>query len=171
MLVRRGNTSSAFSVFLAALAAKKTEKALLVLPRLTNEAAKTIIGLAARLTAWACTPCNKAALCANPNYTADALTKLQDADAIIIIGAQPARDNGVLAARIRTTVRKKGAKLLIFHARKTNLDQFADVRATTSVWKTNSGKRVGRPVGRRQAPRLVYGPNAMTPIGITVMEH
>ena len=60
---------------------------------------------------------------ASPSSTADALDKLENADAIIIIGAQPSRDHGVLAARIRTAVRKRGAKLLIFHARKSDLDQ------------------------------------------------
>ena len=138
----------------AAKAAKTTEKALLVLPRLTNETAKTITGLAGKIDRVGMhVATNEAALCAQPEYTADALTKLQDADAIIIIGAQPARDNGVLAARIRTTVRKRGAKLLIFHARKTNLDQFADVRANVVSLEHQSLETGGGDAGRRQAPR------------------
>ena len=155
----------------AAKAAKKTEKALLVLPRLTNETAKTVTGLAGKVDRVGMhVATNEAALCAQPEYTADALTKLQDADAIIIIGAQPARDNGVLAARIRTTVRKKGAKLLIFHARKTNLDQFADVRANVVSLEHKLWDRVSTVLAGVKRPAVVYGPNAMTPIGITVME-
>ena len=34
-----------------------------------------------------------------------------------------------MAARIRTTVRKREAKLLIFHARKSDLDQYANICA------------------------------------------
>jgi formate dehydrogenase major subunit len=155
----------------AVKAAGKTEKALLVLPRLTNETAKTITGLAGKVDRVGMhVATNEAALCAQPEFTADALTKLQDADAIIIIGAQPARDNGVLAARIRTTVRKRGAKLLIFHTRKTNLDQFADVRANVVSLEHRLWDRVSTTLAGVKRPAVVYGPNAMTPIGITVME-
>ncbi|MGA2785944.1 MAG: molybdopterin-dependent oxidoreductase [Verrucomicrobiota bacterium] len=155
----------------AAKAAKKSEKALLVLPRLTNETAKTVTGLAGKVDRVGMhVATNEAALCAQPQYTADALTKLQDADAIIIIGAQPARDNGVLAARIRTTVRKRGAKLLIFHTRKTNLDQFADVRANIVSLENTLWSRVATTLAGIKRPAVVYGPDAMTPIGVTVME-
>jgi predicted molibdopterin-dependent oxidoreductase YjgC len=142
----------------AAKAAKKTEKALLVLPRLTNETAKTIAGLAGKVDRVGMhVATNEAALCAQPEFTADALTKLQDADAIIIIGAQPARDNGVLAARI-------------FHARKTNLDQFADVRANIVSLENKLWNRVAATLAGVKRPAVVYGPDAMTPIGVTVME-
>jgi len=155
----------------AVKAAKKTEKALLVLPRLTNETAKTITGLAGKVDRVGMhVATNEAALCAQAEYTADALAKLQDADAFIIIGAQPARDNGVLAARIRTAVRKRGAKLLIFHTRKTNLDQFADVHANIVSLEHQLWKRVASTLSGAKRPAVIYGPNAMTPIGVTVME-
>ncbi len=155
----------------AAKAAKQTEKALLVLPRLTNETAQTVARIAGKIDRVGMhVATNEAALCAQPEFTADALTKLQEADAIIIIGAQPARDNGVLAARIRTTVRKRGAKLLIFHTHKTNLDQFADVRANVVSLEHQLWKRVATTLSGVKRPAIVYGPNAMTPIGVTVME-
>jgi formate dehydrogenase major subunit len=155
----------------AARAAKKTEKALLVLPRVTNETAKTIAGLAGKIDrAGLFVATNEAALCAEPHYTADALAKLQEADAIIVIGAQPARDHGVLAARIRTTVRKNGAKLLIFHARKSSLDSFAVVRANIVSLDHMLWNRVTAMLAGAKRPAVVYGPNAMTPIGVTVLE-
>jgi len=150
---------------------KPAEKALLVLPRLTNETAQTIAHLAREVDRVGMhVATNEAALCAQPEFTADALTKLPEADAIIIIGAQPARDNGLLAARIRTTVRKRGAKLLIFHTHKTNLDQFADVRANIVSLEHRLWERVAAILAGAKRPAIVYGPNAMTPIGVTVME-
>jgi predicted molibdopterin-dependent oxidoreductase YjgC len=155
----------------AAKAAKTNEKALLVLPRLTNETAKTVTALAGKVDRVGMhVATNEAALCAQPEYTADALAKLSDADAFIIIGAQPARDNGLLAARIRTGVRKRGAKLLIFHARKTNLDQFADVRANVVSLEHQLWKRVASTLSGVKRPAVIYGPNAMSPIGVTVFE-
>jgi formate dehydrogenase major subunit len=152
-------------------AAKKTEKALLVLPRVTNETAKTIAGIAANIDRVGLhVAMNEAALCAQPEYTADALTKLQDADAIIVIGARPSRDHGLLAARIRVAVRKNGAKLLIFHARRSDLDQFADVRANVVSLEHKLWNRVAATLAGVKRPAVVYGPNAMTPIGVTVME-
>jgi formate dehydrogenase major subunit len=155
----------------ATKAASKTEKALLILPRLTNETAKTIVGLAGKLDRVGMhVATNEAALCAQPEFTADALTKLQDADAIIVIGARPSHDNGVLAARIRTTVRKRGAKLLIFHARKSDLDQYAHVCANVVSLEHRLWERVATTLAGVKRPAVVYGPNAMTPIGVTVMD-
>jgi NADH dehydrogenase/NADH:ubiquinone oxidoreductase subunit G len=98
------------------------------------------------------------------------MRKLEDADAIIIIGAQPSRDNGVVAARIRTTVRKREAKLLIFHARKSDLDQYANICAHEVSLERQFWDEVAAALEGAQRPAIVYGPNAMTPIGVTVME-
>jgi predicted molibdopterin-dependent oxidoreductase YjgC len=146
---------------------KKAEKALLLAPRVTNETA----AVAAKLGQVAMyVGTNEAALCVEPKFSEDALRKLQDADAIIVIGAQPSRDNGVVAARIRIAVRKTGAKLLIFHARKSDLDQYADVAANVVSLESKLWDKVKATLASAQRPAIVYGPNAMTPIGITVME-
>jgi NADH dehydrogenase/NADH:ubiquinone oxidoreductase subunit G len=115
-------------------------------------------------------PDNEAALCNEPSFSADAMRKLEDADVIIVIGTQPSRDNGVVAARIRTTVRKRGAKLLIFDARKSDLDRYADVCANVVGLDRQLWDRVEATLERAVRPAIVYGPNAMTPIGVTVME-
>ena len=154
-----------------AKSAKKTEKAMLVAPRVTNETARiitTVSGKVDRVGMFV--PANEAALCTEPSYIADALQKLQDADAIIVIGAQPAIDNGVVAARIRTTVRQRGAKLLVFHARKSDLDRFADVCANIVSLEHKFWDQVATVLKDVQRPAVVYGPNAMTSIGVTVME-
>jgi formate dehydrogenase major subunit len=155
----------------AGKAAKKAEKALLVVPRVTNETAKTITALAGKVGKTGMfVATNEAALCASPNYSAEAVQKLGDADAIIIIGAQPSRDNGVVAAKIRTTVRRKGAKLLIFNSLKSDLDNFADVSANVVTLEHKFWEMVAATLTGVQRPAIVYGPRAMTPIGVTVME-
>jgi predicted molibdopterin-dependent oxidoreductase YjgC len=151
--------------------AKKAEKGLLVLPRLTKEAAKTITAVAGKFDRVAMhVATNEAALCAQPGYTADAIGKLQDADAIIVIGAQPSQDNGVVAARIRTTVRQRGAKLIVLHTRKSNLDTYADICANVVSLEHAFWDRVAATLAGARRPAVVYGPNAMTPIGVTVLE-
>jgi predicted molibdopterin-dependent oxidoreductase YjgC len=155
----------------AGKAAGKTEKAMLIAPRVTNETAKTIKTLTGKMDRVGMyVPDNEAALCNEPSFSADAMRKLEDADAIIVIGAQPSRDNGVVAARIRTTVRKGGAKLLIFDARKSDLDRYADVCANVVGLDRQLWDRVEAVLERAVRPAIVYGPNAMTPIGVTVME-
>jgi formate dehydrogenase major subunit len=154
-----------------AKSAKKTGKALLVAPRVTNETAQIIMNVAGKIDRVGMfVPANEAALCAEPSYTADALQKLQNADAIVVIGAQPTRDNGVVAARIRTAVRHHGAKLLIFHARKSDLDQYADICANIVGLEHKFWDQVAATLELAQRPAVVYGPNAMTSIGVTVME-
>jgi len=155
----------------AAKSAKKTEKGLLVLPRLTNEAAQTIAGIAGKFdrTAMAVAP-NEAALCHEPGYTADALRKLSDADAIVIIGAQPSRDNGLVAATIRSAVRKGGARLIVLHARKSDLDPLATVCANVVSLEHALWDRVAEALADARRPAVVYGPDAMTSIGVTVLE-
>jgi formate dehydrogenase major subunit len=155
----------------AGKAAKKAGKAMLVMPRLTNETAKTITNVAGKMDrVGMAVAANEAALCAEPEFTADSLRKLQDADVIIIIGAQPSRDNGVVAARIRATVRKRGAKLIVLHARKSDLDQYADVCANVVSLEHEFWNRVAATLEGARRPAVVYGPDAMTPIGVTVME-
>jgi len=150
---------------------KKAEKALLVAPRVTNETVAAITAAAGKVGQTAMfVGTNEAALCAEPTFTEDALRKLQDADAIIVIGALPSRDNGVVAARIRIAVRKAGAKLLVFHARKSDLDQYADVAANVVSLESKLWDKVKATLANAQRPAIVYGPNAMTPIGVTVME-
>jgi formate dehydrogenase major subunit len=151
--------------------AQKTEKAMLIAPRVTNETAQTIKTLAGkmdRVGMYVAT--NEAALCNEPSFSTDAMQKLEGADAIIIIGAQPSHDNGVVAARIRTTVRKRGAKLLIFNARKSDLDQYADVCAHVVGLEHQLWDQVAATLEGAKRPVVVYGPDAMTPIGVTVME-
>jgi predicted molibdopterin-dependent oxidoreductase YjgC len=150
------------------------QRALLVSPRLTNETAKTVKRLAAKFgRVGAFVAQNEAALCrvnGGPAVAASALDQLQNADTIIVLGARPSHDNGVVAARIRTTVRRSGAKLLIFHARKSDLDRYADISANVVSLERAFWKQVANVLQRAQRPVLVYGPNAMTSIGITVME-
>ena len=155
----------------AAKAAKKTELALLVLPRLTNEAARTVVGLAGKVDRVGMhVATNEAALCAQPEFAADALTKLPDADAIIVIGTRPSRDHGLLAARIRTAVRKNGARLLVFHARKSKLDQYAHVCANVVSLEHRLWERVAATLEGVERSAVIYGPDAMSPIGVTVLE-
>jgi predicted molibdopterin-dependent oxidoreductase YjgC len=147
------------------------QNALLVSPRVTNETAKVIRQIGGKFERVAMfVGKNEAALCASPDLAADAMQKLHDADAIIVLGAQPSRDNGVVAAKIRTTVRRRGAKLLIFHARKSDLDQYADVCANVVSLERSFWKRVTDTLKDVKRPALVYGPGAMTPIGVTVLE-
>jgi predicted molibdopterin-dependent oxidoreductase YjgC len=101
---------------------------------------------------------------------APVLDELQDADAIIVLGAQLSRDNGVVASRVRTTVRRRGAKLLIFYCRKSDLDRFADVSANVVSLDHRFWNQVASVLRDVQRPVLVYGPDAMTPIGVTVMD-
>jgi predicted molibdopterin-dependent oxidoreductase YjgC len=150
------------------------QKALLVSPRLTNEAAKTVKQLAGKFDrAGTFVAPNEAALCranGGPAVPAPALDQLQAADTIILLGARPSRDNGVVAAKIRMAVRRRGAKLLIFHARKSDLDRYADISANVVSLERAFWKQVGTVLQGAQRPVLVYGPNAMTSIGITVMD-
>jgi NADH dehydrogenase/NADH:ubiquinone oxidoreductase subunit G len=98
------------------------------------------------------------------------MAKLHDADAVIVLGAQPSRAQGVLAAKIRTTVRVRKAKLLIFHTRKSDLDQYATICANVVSLERKFWGRVADALKDAKRPVLVYGPEAMTPIGVAVLE-
>ena len=144
---------------------------MLISPRVSNETVKALKALGAgydRVGMFV--GANEAAFCRSPDFAADAMRLIEEADGIIIVGAQPTRDNGVIAAKIRRSVRKLGAKLLIFHARKTDLDAYADVSAGEVSLERSFWKRVADALKGVRHPVLVYGPAAMTPIGITVLE-
>jgi formate dehydrogenase major subunit len=145
--------------------------AMLVSPRLTNEAGAVVKRLSGKFARAAMfVSKNEAALCAEPSVSPDAMNRLHDADAIIVLGAQPSRDNGVVAAKIRTTVRRRGAKLIILHCRKSDLDHYADVCANVVSLERSFWKSVADALKGVKRPVLVYGPAAMTPIGVTVLE-
>ncbi|HUJ09416.1 MAG TPA: molybdopterin-dependent oxidoreductase [Verrucomicrobiae bacterium] len=150
------------------------QRAMLLSPRLTNETARAMRKLAPKIgRVGVVVVQHEEALCrvnGGPTPPASALDQLQDADAIIILGARPSRDNGVVAARIRTTVRRRGAKLLIFHSRKSDLDRYADVSAYAVSLERAFWKQVASLLQDVHRPVLVYGPDAMTSIGVTVME-
>ena len=151
----------------AAQKAKPAEKALLVSPRLNNEMVATLKKFE-RVGMFVAE--NEAALCAECDRSPDSMAKLHDADAIIVLGAQPSRTHGVVAAKIRTTVRLRGAKLLIFHTRKSDLDRYADICANVVSLEHKFWDQVAETLEGAKRPVLVYGPEAMTPIGVTVLE-
>ena len=144
---------------------------LLVSPRVTNETVQTVRALAGKFDrVGVFVADNEAALCAQPEYAAGALGQLNDADAIILLGVQPSRDHGVIASRVRLAVRKRGAKLLIFHARKSDLDQYADICANVVSMERSFWAKVAAALTGAKRPVLVYGPDAMSAIGVTVLD-
>jgi predicted molibdopterin-dependent oxidoreductase YjgC len=151
----------------AAKKARPAQRAVLVSPRLNNETVATLKKFG-RLGVFVAQ--NEAALCAEGNHGADGMAKLHDADAIIVLGAQPSGAQGVVAAKIRTTVRLRGAKLLVFHTRKSDLDQYADICANVVGLEHKFWEQVAGVLRDARRPVLVYGPEAMTPIGVAVLE-
>ena len=150
---------------------KKAEKALLVSPRVTNETVQHVRALTDKFDrVGAFVANNEAALCGQPEYAAGGLTQIDDADVIIVLGAQLSRDNGYIASRVRLAVRKRGAKLLIFHARKSELDAYADIRANVVSMERSFWAKVAKTLAGAQRPVLVYGPDAMSSIGVTVLD-
>jgi len=151
----------------AAQKARPAQKAVLVSPRLTNETVATLKKFE-RVGVFVAE--NEAALCADSDRCPDSMAKLHDADAIIVLGAQPSRAQGVVAAKIRTTVRVRKAKLLIFHTRKSDLDQYATICANVVSLERKFWDRVADELKGAKRPVLVYGPGAMTPIGVAVLD-
>jgi formate dehydrogenase major subunit len=144
---------------------------LLVTPRLTNEAGRAVQRLSERFERIGMfVHHHEAALVAQPETIKDGLRKIDEADGVILLGVQLARDHGVLAARVRNAVRRRGAKLLVFHARKSDLDQYADVAANIVSMERSFWKQVATTLAGVKHPVLVYGPDAMSPIGVTVLE-
>ena len=146
-------------------------KGLLVSGKLTNEVAGTITQLKSQVghTGMYVTD-HEASFCGEPAFASNAFQSLNDADAIIVLGTEPSRLQGVVAARIRTAVRKRGAKLIILHARTSDLDAYADIVAPVVSVERSFWKHVGETLKDAKRPVLLYGPNAMSPIGITAME-
>ena len=151
----------------AAKKATAAQKAVLVSPRLINETVATLKKF--ERVGMFVAP-NEAALLANNDRSPDAMAKLHDADAVIVLGAQPSQAQGVVAAKIRTTVRVRKAKLLIFHTRKSDLDRYATICANVVSLEHKFWSRVGEELKDARRPVLVYGPEAMTPIGVAVLE-
>jgi predicted molibdopterin-dependent oxidoreductase YjgC len=147
-----------------------TQTALLVSPRITNEAAKAVTRVAARFgKVGMFVARDEAALCGAGTGALEGKDSLADADAIIVLGAQPSRTHGVLAAKIRSAVRRRRAKLLVFHSHKSDLDQYADISANIVSVEHVFWDRVAEVLKNAKRPALVYGAAAMTPIGVTVM--
>jgi formate dehydrogenase major subunit len=155
----------------AAKQASEGQRALLVSPRMTNETVKAITTAAARYDrVGVFVAKNEVPFCGATQFAPEAMERIGDADAILLLGAQPSRDNGVVAAKIRRAVRRRGTKLLIFHTRKSDLDVYADVAANVVSLERSFWKRVSDTLKDVKRPVLVYGPAAMTPIGVTVLE-
>jgi NADH-quinone oxidoreductase subunit G len=148
----------------------ETQTALLVSPRITNEAAKAVTRMAARFgKVGMFVARDEGALCGAGAGALEGTDSLADADAIIVLGAQPSRTHGVLAAKIRSAVRRRRAKLLVFHAHKSDLDQHADICANVVSLEHVFWDRVAEVLKNAKRPALVYGAAAMTSIGVTVM--
>ncbi len=151
----------------AAAKAKPEQKAMLVSPRLSNE---NVAALKKAQRVGVFVEQNEAALCAEGDRAPKGLRSLRDADAVILLGVQPSRTHGVVAAAIRTTVRRGGAKLLVFHARKSDLDQYADICANVVSLEHRFWDHVAGVLRDSKRPVLIYGPDAMTPIGVEVLD-
>ena len=144
---------------------------LLVSGKLTNEVAGTLKQIQARIGQVGMYVAeHEASVCGEPTFTSDAFQRINDADAIIVLGAEPSRLQGVIAARIRTAVRKRGAKLVILDARPSDLDAYADIVAPMVSVERAFWNQVASTVQGTKRPVLLYGPKALTPLGITAME-
>lgn len=143
------------------------QKAVLASPRLTNDAS-AVLRRFGRVGTFVAP--DEAAFARVAMPVRGAMTTLEQADAIILLGALPSRDNRVVAAKIRTTVRRRGARLLVFNSRKSDLDFYADVCAHEVGLEHTFWDHVASVLAGVKQPVLVYGPAALTPIGVTVME-
>jgi formate dehydrogenase major subunit len=147
-------------------------RALLVAPRSTNETVQTVKAVHGQFNRVAMRVANhESALCETAAGSSTSVGVLDDADAIVLLGVNPARHNPVIAAKIRATVRKRGAKLVILHGRRSDLDFIADMTAHEVGVERAFWKKVGDVLQGSRRPVLVYGPRAMTPVGVTAMDH
>ncbi|MCC7519243.1 MAG: molybdopterin-dependent oxidoreductase [Verrucomicrobiae bacterium] len=150
---------------------KSGEKGLLVSGRLTNEAAETLAKIRPSVSSVGMYVAeNEAAMCGDPGAARDVFPLLQEADAFVLLGADPARLQGVVAARIRVAVRKRGAKLVMLNVRSSDLDAYADISSRMVGLERAFWKRVADVLKGRRKPVLIYGPNAMTSLGVAAME-
>ncbi len=147
------------------------QNAMLISPRVTNETIRTLQTIGSRFDRIGMFVADKeSALCTSPEFSTDAMKRLDDTDAIILVGAQPSRDQGVIAAKIRTAVRKRGVKLVILHSRRSDLDAYADISSPVVTLERKFWNRVGEVLGSAKRPVLVYGAAAMTAVGVTILE-
>ena len=147
------------------------EKALLVSPRMTNESIRTLRLIGNHFDRVGMFVAEKeAAICTTPEFSPDSLRRLQNADGIILVGVDPNRTHGVIAARIRVAVRKHGAKLVILEGHKSNLDAYADISAPVVSLERKFWKHLGEVLGNSRRLVLIHGPNTMTPVGITILD-
>lgn len=147
------------------------QNAMLISPRVTNETIHALQTIGSHFDRIGMFVADKEmALCTSPEYSTDAMKRLEDADAIILVGAQPSREQGVIAARIRVAVRKRGVKLVILHSRRSDLDAYADVSAPVVSLERKFWNRVGEVLANAKRPVLVYGPAAMTAVGVTILD-
>src|SRR5208282_2641899 len=85
------------------------QNAMLISPRVTNETIRTLQTIGSHFDRVGMfVAAKETALCTSPEFSTDAMKRLEVADAIILVGAQPSREQGVIAAKIRTAVRKRG---------------------------------------------------------------
>jgi len=144
---------------------------LLVSPRVTNETAAALVKLADKFERVGVRVApNEAALCVQPERAEESLKRMENADAFILVGVDLPRHQGVLAAKVRTTVRKHGAKLLIFGCPPSDLDHYAAVTGHAVSLERAFWKKVSDLLLTVRHPVLLYGPEAMSPVGTTVLE-
>src|SRR5208282_4740161 len=72
------------------------QKAMLISPRVTNETIRTLQTIGSHFDRIGMfVAVKESALCTSPEFSTDAMKRLDDTDAIILVGAQPSRDQGV----------------------------------------------------------------------------
>ena len=129
------------------------QNAMLISPRVTNEMIHTLQTIGSHFDRVGMFVADKeAALCTSPEFSTDAMKHLEDADAIILVGAQPGREQGVVAARIRAAVRKRGVKLVILHSRRSDLDAYADISCPRRQPRTKVLESGWRSARERETP-------------------
>jgi formate dehydrogenase major subunit len=147
------------------------QNAMLISPRVTNETIRSLQAIGSRFDRIGMFVADKeSALCTSPEFSTDAMKRLEDTDAIILVGAQPSREQGVIAAKIRTAVRKRGVKLVILNSRRSDLDTYADISAPVVSLERKFWNRVGEVLGNAKRPVLIYGAAAMTAVGVTILD-
>jgi formate dehydrogenase major subunit len=147
------------------------QNAMLISPRVTNETIRRLQTIGPRFDRIGMFVADKeSGLCTSPEFSAGAMARLEDADAIILVGAQPSRDQKVVAARIRTAVRKRGVKLVILYSRRSDLDAYADISASVVTLERKFWNQVGKVLENVKRPVVVYGAAAMTAIGVTILD-
>jgi predicted molibdopterin-dependent oxidoreductase YjgC len=155
----------------AVAASPKWQNGLLASPRVTNETAQAIMSLSNTFDRVGVRVArNEAAICVQPDPVTDGLKKIDASDCIILLGTRLGRDHGVLTSRIRVAVRKHGAKLIVLHSSKSDLDTYADISAPVVSLERSFWQKIRGLLNEAQRPVLVYGAAAMSSIGVTLLE-